>query len=64
LVPLSNVLMSITGNWHAVFLTAAIMNIIAAVLALAVLKPMRAAYTSQPAPAAPPGKFAIPEDVQ
>ena len=44
LVPLANVLMTYTGNWHAVFLTAAIMNIIAAVMALALLKPMRSAY--------------------
>jgi OFA family oxalate/formate antiporter-like MFS transporter len=47
LVPLSNVLMTITGNWHAVFLTAAIMNIVAAVMAIALLKPMRSAYTKR-----------------
>jgi OFA family oxalate/formate antiporter-like MFS transporter len=47
LVPLANVLMTITGNWHAVFLTAAIMNIVAAVMALVVLKPMRSAYTKR-----------------
>ncbi|HVP87345.1 MAG TPA: oxalate/formate MFS antiporter [Casimicrobiaceae bacterium] len=58
LVPLANVLTTMTGNWHAVFLTAAIMNIVAAVMALVVLKPMRSAYTrraetvaAQPRPA-------------
>src|SRR3954466_12181750 len=41
LVPLANVLTSATGSWHAVFYGAAILNIIAAVMALVVLKPMR-----------------------
>ena len=41
LVPLSSVLTTWTGNWHAVFITAAILNVIAAVMALLVLKPMR-----------------------
>jgi OFA family oxalate/formate antiporter-like MFS transporter len=51
LVPLANVLSSATGSWHAVFVVAAILNAVAAIAALAVLKPMRAAYQSQ-APAA------------
>jgi OFA family oxalate/formate antiporter-like MFS transporter len=42
LVPLANVLTNYTGSWHAVFYVAAILNIIAAVMALLVLKPMRA----------------------
>jgi OFA family oxalate/formate antiporter-like MFS transporter len=41
LVPLANVLTTATGSWHAVFYVAAALNIIAAVMALAVLKPMR-----------------------
>jgi OFA family oxalate/formate antiporter-like MFS transporter len=41
LVPLANVLTNATGSWHAVFYVAAVLNIIAAVIALAVLKPMR-----------------------
>jgi OFA family oxalate/formate antiporter-like MFS transporter len=41
LVPLANVLTTATGSWHAVFYVAAILNIVAAVLALLVLKPMR-----------------------
>jgi OFA family oxalate/formate antiporter-like MFS transporter len=41
LVPLANVLTNATGSWHAVFYVAAILNIIAAVMALVVLRPMR-----------------------
>jgi OFA family oxalate/formate antiporter-like MFS transporter len=41
LVPLSSLLTAATGSWHAVFITAAIMNLLASVMALAVLKPMR-----------------------
>src|SRR5436305_7189853 len=41
LVPMANVLTTATGSWHAVFYVAAILNIIAAVMALVVLKPMR-----------------------
>ena len=40
LVPLANVLTSATGSWHAVFYVAAILNIVAAVMALVVLKPI------------------------
>src|ERR1700686_4711264 len=39
--PLANVLTSATGSWHAVFYVAAILNIVAAVMAVFVLKPMR-----------------------
>lgn len=41
LVPLANVLTNATGSWQAVFYVAAILNIVAAGLALVVLKPMR-----------------------
>jgi MFS transporter, OFA family, oxalate/formate antiporter len=41
LVPLANMLTNATGSWHAVFYVAAILNIVAAVMAVAVLKPMR-----------------------
>ena len=47
LVPLANVLTSATGSWHAVFYVAAILNLIAAVMALAVLKPMRIKFISR-----------------
>jgi OFA family oxalate/formate antiporter-like MFS transporter len=43
LVPLSSVLTAATGNWHAVFMTAAVMNIVAALGAWFVLRPMRRA---------------------
>ena len=41
LVPFSSVLTASTGSWHAVFYVAAALNAIAAVMALAMLKPMR-----------------------
>jgi OFA family oxalate/formate antiporter-like MFS transporter len=41
LVPLTSTLSSATGTWHLVFYIAAAMNAVAAVLALAVLKPAR-----------------------
>jgi len=46
LVPLGNTLQSYTGSWHAVFIVACVMNAVAAVMALGVLKPMRAAHHS------------------
>jgi MFS transporter, OFA family, oxalate/formate antiporter len=47
LVPLANVLTSATGSWHAVFYVAAILNLIAAVMALFVLKPLRTRFISR-----------------
>jgi len=47
LVPLANVLTTATGSWHAVFYVAAILNIIAAVMALVVLKPMRQRFMAK-----------------
>ncbi|HYL02982.1 MAG TPA: oxalate/formate MFS antiporter [Steroidobacteraceae bacterium] len=47
LVPLANVLVAAKGNWHAVFITAATLNIIAALAAIVVLKPLRSAYTNR-----------------
>jgi MFS transporter, OFA family, oxalate/formate antiporter len=41
LVPLTSVITQTTGSWHAVFYIAAALNAVAAVMALAVLKPMR-----------------------
>ena len=57
LVPLSSLLASATGGWHAVFIVASVMNAIAALLALFVLKPMRRAHienTDREAAVAPP----------
>jgi OFA family oxalate/formate antiporter-like MFS transporter len=64
LVPLGNVLMTSTGSWLAVFVIGASMNILAALMALFLLKPMRAAYVSKSPPADPTVKWAIPEDTQ
>src|SRR5262245_14648892 len=47
LVPLANVLTNATGSWHAVFYVAAALNIIAAIMALALLRPMRLATMRQ-----------------
>jgi MFS transporter, OFA family, oxalate/formate antiporter len=41
LVPLGNVLTAATGGWTAVFMVASALNVVAAVLAFFVLKPMR-----------------------
>ena len=54
LVPLANVLMRETGGWQAVFIVAACMNALAAIMALAVLKPMRAAHRAAVARREPP----------
>jgi OFA family oxalate/formate antiporter-like MFS transporter len=57
LVPLSSVLTAATGNWHAVFVVASALNIVAALLAWFVLRPMRRAVierSSQSIPAATP----------
>ncbi|HEX5212051.1 MAG TPA: oxalate/formate MFS antiporter [Pseudolabrys sp.] len=51
LVPLSSVLTAATGSWHAVFYVAALLNIVAAVMALFVLKPMRQRAMAQDAAA-------------
>jgi OFA family oxalate/formate antiporter-like MFS transporter len=53
LVPLSSLLVSATGNWHAVFVVAAIMNAAAALLAWFVLRPMRRAHKGRVAAEVP-----------
>jgi OFA family oxalate/formate antiporter-like MFS transporter len=44
LVPLANVLSAATGDWRVVFIVAAVMNAVAAIAAIAVLKPLRSAH--------------------
>jgi len=44
LVPFANVLAVASGGWHTVFVVAAVMNAVAAVMALAVLKPLRSVH--------------------
>ena len=41
LVPLSSLLTATTGNWHAVFVVASVLNAVAALMAWFVLRPMR-----------------------
>lgn len=41
LVPLTNVLVIATGGWKSAFIVAALFNLVAAIMALVVLKPMR-----------------------
>ncbi|GJE69377.1 Oxalate:formate antiporter [Methylorubrum podarium] len=47
IVPYTSILTTMTGSWHAVFLAAAALNILAALMAIFVLKPMRQAYTRE-----------------
>ncbi|MEJ0070751.1 MAG: oxalate/formate MFS antiporter [Pseudomonadota bacterium] len=54
LVPLASWVVSMTGNWQAVFTIAAGMDVVAAVMAIALLKPMRASHHAALASAAAP----------
>jgi MFS transporter, OFA family, oxalate/formate antiporter len=59
LVPLGNVLAQATGSWHSVFIVAAIMNLLAALAAPFVLRPLRVRHQAAlaartPAPARQP----------
>ena len=47
LVPLSSVLVTMTGGWEAVFMVASVMNAAAAALAWFVLRPMRSRFISR-----------------
>ncbi len=44
IVPFTSILTTMTGSWHAVFISAAALNIIAAIMALVILKPLRQAH--------------------
>src|SRR5437773_42171 len=57
LVPFTSVLAA-KGDWHVVFYAAAAMNIIAALLAVIVLKPLRSAYTVRTGTVPPGAKLA------
>jgi OFA family oxalate/formate antiporter-like MFS transporter len=54
LVPFTSIIAA-KGNWHPVFMMAATLAIIAGLMAIFVLKPMRAAYTSRPVSAVDTG---------
>ena len=65
LVPLASVLAAeSSGSWHPVFMTAATMAIVAALLALFLLKPMRESYVRRVPVLHPQAKWTIPEDTQ
>lgn len=63
LVPLGNVLTTATGGWTAVFVLASALNILAAFLAFAVLKPMRMRAISNADPASPQAASLLPPRV-
>ena len=48
LVPLANVLVVETGGWKAAFIIAALFNVIAAAMAIFILKPMRQRLVTRP----------------
>jgi OFA family oxalate/formate antiporter-like MFS transporter len=54
LVPLANLVVSRTGGWHTVFVVAALLNALAALIAWFVLKPKREAFLRTVAAAEPP----------
>jgi OFA family oxalate/formate antiporter-like MFS transporter len=51
IVPFTSILTTMTGSWHAVFVSAAALNIIAALMALAILKPLRRSHAAAAAQA-------------
>lgn len=63
LVPFSSVITKATGNWHAVFMLAAGMAAVAAVLAIFVLKPMRKAHAERTVGAGALPYGAVTDDV-
>ncbi|MER2268954.1 oxalate/formate MFS antiporter [Methylobacterium oxalidis] len=54
IVPYTSVITTMTGDWKAVFLAAAALNILAALMAVFVLKPMRQAYVRKDPATIPP----------
>lgn len=44
IVPYTSILTTLTGSWHAVFVSAAALNLVAALMAVVILKPMRQAH--------------------
>ena len=60
LVPLGNVLAGATGSWHTVFVVAAIMNLVAALAAPFVLRPLRQRHAASLAvPSAATGRASL-----
>jgi OFA family oxalate/formate antiporter-like MFS transporter len=48
LVPFTSLLSAASGGWHTVFIAASALNLIAALMALFVLKPVRARMARAP----------------
>lgn len=46
IVPFTSILTTMTGSWHAVFVSAAVLNILAALMALVILKPLRRSHAA------------------
>lgn len=61
IVPFTSIITTMTGSWHAVFITAAALNIIAAVMALVVLKPLASAHGRRAAAQAAASKVVAAE---
>jgi len=61
IVPFTSILTTVTGSWHAVFVSAAALNIIAAIMALVVLKPLRQSHGRRAAEQAASGKIVAAE---
>ncbi|HEY9213684.1 MAG TPA: oxalate/formate MFS antiporter [Ancylobacter sp.] len=61
IVPFTSILTTMTGSWHAVFVSAAALNIIAAIMALVVLKPLRLSHGRRAAESAAAAKIVAAE---
>ena len=61
LVPFANVLAQETGGWHAVFIAAAAMNVVAALAAPFVLRPLRNRHKAAQAAGVPPAPAPRPQ---
>ncbi|MBS7540113.1 oxalate/formate MFS antiporter [Ancylobacter lacus] len=59
IVPFTSILTTMTGSWHAVFISAAALNIIAAIMALVILKPLRQAHARHASEATAKGEAAV-----
>ena len=61
LVPFANVLAQEAGGWHAVFIAAAVMNVVAALTAPFVLRPLRNRHKAAQAAGVPPAPAPRPQ---
>ncbi len=61
IVPFTSIITTMTGSWHAVFVSAAALNIIAAIMALVILKPLSAAHRRRASEGATSAKIVAAE---